>query len=362
MKIFLNGRFLSQNVTGVQRFAMEIIKAIDNELEHQRSFGDGVYLIVPHDTPVKLQLNHIEIVRTKTKLKGHAWEQLILPIATRNHLLVNLCNTAPVLKTNQIVTIHDAAVYSNPKNFSFAFRTWYRFLFSVITKTCRKLTTVSRFSAKELSAYCGVKQDKIMVITAGKEHVLDTEPDCNILMKNDLMGKKYILAVSSNNPNKNFISIVKAFEHLKDIDDLSLVIAGSRNNRIFQEAEGLGRANVKQLGYVDDRELRALYDHALCFVFPSFYEGFGLPPLEAMACGCPVVLSDASCLPEIFQDAALYCDPHQPKEIADQILKLYESDEVREAYKQRGLVHSGKYEWSRGAAQLLSLMNGTKSE
>lgn len=110
------------------------------------------------------------------------------------------------------------------------------------------------------------------------------------------------------------------------------------------------------MGYVSDAELRALYEHAACFVYPSFYEGFGLPPLEAMACGCPVIVSNAASLPEVCGDAALYCNPCSPEDIAEKISLLMADPRLREDLRQKGLERAKQFTWEKCARETFAII------
>lgn len=355
-KFIINGRFLTQSITGVQRYAIELVKQLDNHMEEkiidptQYSF----VLISPQNIKNEVKLKHIPIKNIGI-FKGHLWEQIELPVYCRGELLINLCNVGPIIKRNQFVTIHDAAVFANPKSFTFVFRTWYKILLSLLCKRAKKIVTVSNFSNREIQKYCRVQKNKIKVIYEGKEQVFNCKADINILKKNKLESMKYVLAVSSLNPNKNFQSIIKAIEVLGNIN-VDIVIAGGTNPKVFKRSNKDLRSNVKYLGYVNDGELRALYENAICFIYPSLYEGFGLPPLEAMACGCPVIVSNVASLPEVCGDAALYCDPYSPKDIADKIKLLIANPSLQEELRQKGLERAKLFTWEKCAKETMAVI------
>lgn len=153
MEIYINGRFLMQRVTGVQRFALEIIKQLNKENDFK------FVLLVPKNYKAMHELKHIEI-RKVGNFEGHLWEQIDLVKYVKRKPLINLCNTAPILKKNQIVVIHDAAVYNSPKGFSFLFRNWYKIMFSFISKRTTRILTISDFSTRELIKYLHVDKEK----------------------------------------------------------------------------------------------------------------------------------------------------------------------------------------------------------
>ena len=355
MKLIINGRFLTQQLTGVQRYALELVRALDGLIEK----GDpavqnlSVSLLTPPKAK-RVPLAHIPIVPVG-QLRGHAWEQLELPRYARGSFLLNLCNTAPVSKTRQMVTIHDAAVYGFPQAFSRNFRTLYKTLLPTISRTTAHVLTVSAFSKRELVRYFHVPEDKITVVYLGKEHIFATASDTRVFAKHGFGNRPFLLAVSSMSPNKNFAGIVRALEHLPN-PTFDVVIAGGTNPSVFSQCGGDLPGNVKHLGYVSEGELRALYERAMGFVYPSFYEGFGLPPLEAMACGCPVIVSNAASLPEVCGNAVLYCDPHSPQAIADKIERLVGDETLRNNLRQRGLARAKRFSWDKCARETLAVI------
>ena len=146
---------------------------------------------------------------------------------------------------------------------------------------------------------------------------------------------------------------------LLDDPGIVLVAAGGGNARIFAQAGDLNLDDrrLQRTGYVSDQQLRALYEGAACFVFPSFYEGFGLPPLEAMCCGCPVISSDRASLPEVCGDAALYCDPDDPATLAAQLRRLLDSDALAAELRQAGRQRAAGFTWDRAAREFADLMD-----
>jgi glycosyltransferase involved in cell wall biosynthesis len=269
---------------------------------------------------------------------------------------VSLGNAAPLSKRDQVVTVHDAAVFANPRAFSLPFRVWYGVLLTGLGRVARAVITVSSFSEGELRRYCRIAEAKMRVTYPGKEHVSAVAADGEILWRHGLGRKPFVLAASSMSPNKNFRSVVRAVELLGDAADFEVAIAGGANPKIFGRPEELLPGSVKYLGYVSDGELRALYENAACFVFPSFYEGFGLPPLEAMALGCPVVASYAASMPEVCGDAVLYCDPHDPADLAGQIRRLVGDEDLREDLSRRGLERAERFSWDRCARETLAVI------
>jgi glycosyltransferase involved in cell wall biosynthesis len=354
-KIYINGRFLTQSITGVQRFALEFVKALD-KLIGIGNIGKKFKFVIltPRDIINDIKLNNIKVIPVG-KLKGHLWEQLELPFYSRGELLVNLCNTGPLLKGKQIVTIHDAAVYSKPEGFTKMFVYWYKFLFRVLSIFARRIVTVSEFSKKELTHYCRIMQNKISVVSEGWQHIQQIDSDLDVLQKYEISPKQYLLAVSSLNPNKNFQGIVRAIDWLEGVG-ANIIVTGGTNPKVFNSSKGSLPNNVKYIGYVTDEELKALYEGALGFIYPSFYEGFGLPPLEAMACGCPVIVSNVASLPEVCGNAVLYVDPYSPMDIAEKIKLILSDDRLREALRTKGLKRAKIFSWEKSAKEMLKVI------
>jgi glycosyltransferase involved in cell wall biosynthesis len=348
-RVFINGRFLTQPVTGVQRYAREVVAALDALLAERAPDRTAVEVtLLAPPTAEAMPLEWIAFRRAGRR-SGHAWEQLELPGLSRGGVLLNLCNTAPLAGGAQVVTLHDAAVYRVPRAYSAAFRVWYRVLWKGLAHAAPVICTVSEFSRRELAACLGIPPSRIRVTTESGEHVLATAADARILDAHDLHARPYVLAVSTANPSKNFAAVVRAIELLGE-RGFDFVVAGGVDPRVFARAAAPLPAAVKRVGYVSDAELRALYEHAACFVYPSLYEGFGLPPLEAMLCGCPVLASDAASIPEVCGDAALYCDAWSPGDLAAKLGALMREPALRRTLAERGRAHAARFSWRRAAA------------
>lgn len=357
--IFINGRFFTQPSTGVQRFAFELLNALDMLLESDQTFINSTKIIclVPNKTKGYLlpHWKNIQIV-VSGHLQDNLWEQIELPFLSRQGLLLNLCNIGPIFHFNQITVLHDASVFAVPETYSFLFKMKYRLIMWILGRTSKQILTVSNFSKKELARYLKIRENKISIIPEGCEHILSVSPDENILVDGRLPLTPYLLMVGSSSLHKNINTVIEAIELINDFP-IPLVIAGGSFSNVFKTYNQYESQNIISLGYVTESELRTLFSKAIGFIFPSKYEGFGLPPLEAMACGCPVICSINASIPEICGDAALYFNPYNIDEIASQIEYLVSDSSLRESLKKKGYIRSKLFTWNDSAKMLLKLLS-----
>jgi glycosyltransferase involved in cell wall biosynthesis len=357
LRIFVNGRFGSQPVTGVQRYAGELLRALDRELD--RGTGElaqfSFQLLAPVGATRLPPLEHIA-VRHVGRLSGHRWEQVELPWFARGGLLANLANTGPLLHRSQVVTIHDASAFAIPEAYSPAFRRWYRFLLPALGKVARRVVTDSEFSKAELMRYARIPGEKLRVIPLSGEHIRSVEADRRILDRWSLRPHSYLLTVGSHSPHKNLAVVAEAVERLGS-REFDVVVAGGLNPRVFRTNPIRWGPGVKLTGYVSEGELRALYENAGCFVYPSLYEGFGLPPLEAMSCGCPVIVSQAASLPEVCGSAAVYMDPRAAGSVSSSIIRVMHDPELQERLRGLGRRRAPEFTWARSATALMQVLH-----
>jgi glycosyltransferase involved in cell wall biosynthesis len=353
--IFINGRFLTMTITGVQRYAQELFRALDEVLlDIFPGEAAPIVCFVPPGCSENPRWKKIDL-RVVGKNTGNLWEQIDLPWNAQAGLLFSPANIGPYLHPNQVVTIHDASVFAFPRAYSLAFRMKYRLIYPRMAKVARKIITVSQFSRKELVRYCRFPEERIEVIAHGCEHLSRLVADESILDRCGIRKRSYLLGVGSWSLHKNFDALIKAFQ-LLGRDDLSLVLVGGEFKHIFRSSEKEIPANTIYLRNVRDNELQALYQNAVSLVFPSIYEGFGLPVLEAMSAGCPVICSHASSLPEVGGEAALYFDPHNVQELSDRMRSLLDSDELRESMQLKGKIQSQKFSWKEAARKTWEIL------
>jgi glycosyltransferase involved in cell wall biosynthesis len=347
---YINGKFIAQRMTGVQRFASCLVGSLDQVLPQG---ADWVLLCPPdHQVPALRNIQVRQVGRSGQSL--HAWEQICLPLAARRGRLISLAGSAPLLARRAIAFIHDAAVFDRPDAFAPAFRRWYRFLFRQLARRGVRLLTVSEYSRDRLAHALALDAQRIGVVPEGSDHLVATPTDERILARHKLGATPFLLAVASDNVTKNLPALVAAFGRRRSGTPLRLVIAGGRNERVFA-ASGASAdpPGVVRTGPVSDAELKALYEHATALFFPSTYEGFGLPPLEAMACGCPVAAAAAAAIPEVCGAAALYFDPASQADIGACIDRLVDDAGLRERLRQLGRARASAFQWPASARTLL---------
>lgn len=350
--ILINGKFLASRITGVQRYALELFRHMDTILDEPSFQNLRLVCLVPHEVQVDPGWRQIELRRVGFN-SGNLWEQFDLPIHARGMLLFSPANTGPIFYSNQVITFHDAAVFAVPEAYSTLFRLKYWVIFNILGRSARLVLTDSAFSQGELSHYLGIPRERFRVILLGGDHLREISADVGILQKHALKPKSYLLSVASQSYHKNFVRVLKAAELVGPI--VEFAAAGGSFNQIFQKTELDSRqSNVRVLGYINDRELKALYENALGFIFPSLYEGFGLPILEAMNTGCPVLCSNAASIPEVGGQAVLYFDPQNIEDMASVIRKFLADPALRADLQTRARERAAIFPWELTARKTLT--------
>jgi glycosyltransferase involved in cell wall biosynthesis len=349
LDIYINSRFLTQKITGSQRFAIEISRQLKKLLPEARFVSPKN--IIHYDIAKELE------VESFGRLTGVLWEQLELPIYLRkkgNPLLLNLVNAAPLFYSNIISTIHDVTWKNCPQTYSRLFRLWYDFLIPKIAKKSRIIFTVSDFAKKDISEKLNLYSNNIYVVYAS---VRDKFLFLNLKREN------YILSVASLQPHKNLEGLIKAFIFLKNKNkflDYKLILVGGYNKKVFAKTNlfelSKNREDIVFTGYLSDEKLVEYYNKASLFVFPSFFEGFGIPPLEAMACGCPCVVSNTASLPEVCGDAAYYVNPYDIEDIARGIEKVLSDENLRNDLVKKGFENIKRFSWERSAKKIIEVI------
>ncbi len=358
MEIIINGRFLTQKMTGVQRYAFQLIKEIDSLIEKEeidkKKFQFKIF--APKNIIHKLKLKHIPI-RKIGFLKGHFWEQLELPFYVKNKPLICLGNTAPLislfLNKKMIVTIHDLGFKYFPENYRFLFRTFYSIIIPIILKYAWTIITVSESEKRLILKRYPFVKNKIFAIPQGG--FIETS-----LTPTEIEEKNYLLYIGSLSKKKNLINFLLSFEIIvnKNIPLKAIIIASE--GKIFERVNIKLKPEIKErikfINKVKDQELISYYKNAFCLVFPSLHEGAGIPPIEAMSCGCPVLCSDIPVLRERCNEAVIYFNPYSPEDIAEKIIFLFENPKLREELIKRGYERAKIFKWEDTAKRTIKLL------
>jgi glycosyltransferase involved in cell wall biosynthesis len=361
MRLGINGRFLSaRRITGVERVAHEVARRmLESERHDVLCFADA------SRAHAFAGERGVPVAMGAGALRRHLWEQCQLPELARRlgvQWLYNPINTAPVAVRDQVVVIHDAAFLSPNASQTLAFRTLYTQLATRLVQTARGIVTVSEFSRGELIERLGARPEQVRVVPNGVSPHFRPQPADGVRRAHGLP-PDYVLYVGSLEPRKNLRVLLQALRLLAErrrLEGHRLVLVGCRGAN-FQD-DGLATAiaqageRVQVLGYVPDHDLPALYAGATAFVYPSLYEGFGLPPLEAMACGAPVIASAAAAIPEVVGDAGLLFPPHDAEALADALARLIADASLRGELSRRGLARAAHFSWDQAAQRTLAFM------
>jgi len=341
--IIVNARFLTQPITGVQRFAIEISRLL--KLRFQ---GDIRFITCPGIIHQKIAKElDAEVVGVN---KSHVWEQVDLYLyLLRNGspLLLSLGFTGPLLYKNQIVSIHDVAFKLYKDTFSKSFSSVYNFVVPRVAKRCLHIITVSHSAKHELVKEFDLPESKIQVVYNGISSVF--RKNKKVIFKKP--AKPYILTVSSHHPRKNYKRLIQAFEHLK-VKDVDLYVIGNFINHFAHKKDYQENSNVKFLTNVSDEELLGYYQNAELFVFPSLYEGFGIPVIEAMSQHLRCVISDIPVFREIGDESVIYIDPLNVQSITDGIKKGLLNPTKTQHYPKLE-----KFNWENSAESVSNLLN-----
>ncbi|WP_293943152.1 MULTISPECIES: glycosyltransferase family 4 protein [unclassified Sphingobacterium] len=345
--IYINGRFLTQSITGVGRFALEISKALQKQ-------SVEFTLLVPKKYKNKLGNDYGLNIRFIGSGDSHIWEQLSLAffMLTQNDaLLINFTGLGPILYKNKLMTIHDLSFLHEPKWFSKGYYYFYKYMTPIAARNSKHIITVSEFSKKEIIKYLGIAANKIQVVYNGNSFTRNT----NGTVK---QSKGFILGVSSLDPRKNHRLLLQAFGQLSKKIDLDLILVGKAEQHLnFNiDIKDFDASRVRFTGYISDVELQELYAQATLFIYPSLYEGFGIPPLEAIYFNCPVLIADIPVFREIFQDSAVYFNPQSKQDLEERILFCLDNlDEIRLSDIQRSVILD-KYKWTNSVLKIIELL------
>jgi glycosyltransferase involved in cell wall biosynthesis len=353
MPLAVNCRFLEREMRGIGRYALGLASGLASD--------DRVVTLTSRRVAPHLEAAaHALGVRRIGPLTGPIWEQTTLPAWLYAHgspALLNLVNTAPLAYGRQAAVIYDLSYVRHPASYTFQFLCLYRALIPRVARHARVIITLSEYTRQEIIAMFRVPSDRVRVV-----HGFVADEILRLAARAaDEKRDNYALTVSSLHARKNLRATIEAFRRAC-VPGLRLRIVGDVGD-VFRGADlsDLNGDDVELIGSVTDEELVRLYKRARVLLYPSLYEGFGLPPLEAMACGCPVVASRVASLPEVCGDAAAYCDPLEIDSIAAAIRTVCESPEGWSQFAHRARARAGKFTLDNSLKQLREALRAIDS-
>ncbi len=338
-----NTRALSNVHTGVQRYADEILKRLHGSIS-TISPSVGTHGV-----------------------RGHLWEQFVLPRLLDGRTLWSPCNSGPLNIENQVISVMDIAPLDHPEWVSRKFASWYRFITPRLVRKVRSVITISEYSRSRLLHHFPDIENKIFVthLAADTKFAPSDEESINrVISKYKIPSRSFVLALGSLEPRKNLANLFEAWRicHRMIPEEICLIIAGGAGiGRVFgsNTLERL-KTNIPPrtyfIGYVGDSDLPALYSGAMLLTYLSLYEGFGLPPLEAMACGTPVLVSNTTSLPEVVGDCGLMANPKNIDEISTKLLQITSDSDLLKKLSSKSLIRSDFFSWDKTASKTMQIL------
>jgi glycosyltransferase involved in cell wall biosynthesis len=341
--LVINARVTAFAMGGQQRVAHEVMKRLPNAA-----------LIMPS--------------KPLGGLKGHVWEQAVLPLRASGRLLWSPSATGPLLYRHQVVTVHDTAFFDVPEYFAPSFVRLYQALVPRLARSVAKVVTVSEFSRQQMAKHVGLSAEKIEVIPNGvAQHFTPCSPAALAATRAALdLPQRYILVQATSDKRKNLARTLDAWRAVAPAlpPDLHLVISGNLSRaHVFGDASdiNLEGPRMRVIGYVAEEHMGPLMAGAEAFLFASLYEGFGLPVLEAMAAGTPVITGNSTALPEVAGDAALLVDARSVNAIGSAILDMIERPLLAQTLKTRGFQRARRFTWDKAAERYGAIFEGLEA-
>lgn len=348
--VYINGRFLCHKMDGISRFSLEICKQL-------RKTDLDFRIIIPSWLDYE-NTENFKIIKYGN-FKSHFWEQIDLLLFLKingNPLLLNLSGLGALFYKNQIITIHDLSFFENKNWFSKTYTFFYRNATPVLAKKALKILTVSNFSKNEIIKHLKVDDKKVIVIYNAVANHFDkkeaTKTSSPVIV--NIIENKYILAVSSIDPRKNLERLIDSFLEL-NLADYKLVLVGKTSSHFNIKLNSVSK-NIIFTGFVNDSDLSLLYKKCQFFIYPSLYEGFGIPPLEAMKSDCAVIVSDIPSLKEVCSSAAVYVNPLDNESIKSGILTLINDSSLKSDLKLKAKLRSDFFQWEISAQKVYSII------
>jgi glycosyltransferase involved in cell wall biosynthesis len=372
MKIGFSTSVIQRGKTGVAQYVFALLKA----LESIATTEQFVLFVLEQDKPLfdklsnRFELNILD-EKYRPPVKNILWHQLHLPHLARQ-LELDLLHVPSYRRMlwrspcPRIATIHDLAPFHVSKKYDLARMLYGRFVVKQLARVQERIITVSENTARDIERFFRIPRHRLKVIHNGLDHQRFYPQDATrafgvALDKFKLERPFFLYVARLEHPGKNHVRLIDAFDQFKSQtkSDWLLALGGSDwhgAEAIHQRiAHSPFKEEIRTLGFVADDELPTLYSAASAFVYPSLFEGFGLPPIEAMACGCPVICSARGSLAEVVQQAALIVEPEDTSSMADALVKFYSNSKLRDDFRLKGLLRAADFSWKRAALETLAL-------
>ena len=362
MKIGIDAReFLPGRMTGIGRYLWHFLQyATTSNNPHEYVLFCNQETFVPFDHPI------LKMVIIREKITP-LWDQILLPLNIAKEkidvFLTPYIKAPFFLPSNMILIINDLIPLFFPEEHGLVKRLYFRFMSGKSARRAKRIITISENSKDDIVKFCRLPADKIMVVHLGVEERFRS-PDIRKeeIRRKYTLPQKFILYVGNLSPHKNVQGLIKSYAVLPVNlrKQYKLVLGAPKSGKYFSYIEKVIREmklaqNVLFTDFIEEKDLPAVYHMSSLFAFPSFYEGFGLPPLEAMACGCPVVSSNTSSMPEVLGDAALFFNPYNAEEMSFAIRQMLEDESLRDKFRQKGLERAKLFTFEKMTNRILNI-------
>lgn len=289
-------------------------------------------------------------------MRGHLWEQASLPARLGGRLLWSPANTGPLAVRKQVLSVMDMSPLDNPERLNPKFAAWYGFLLPKLLRRVRSVLTISEFSRDRILHHVPEIADRVQVTPLAADprfKQADAAQTDAVRKKFAIPTPHYLIGLGSLEPRKNLPRLFEAWRIAQQRlpDDVSLVIAGGAGKSIVFANQEFGELPSRTIltGRVEDDDLPALYTGAIASIYVSLYEGFGLPPLESMSCGTPVIASNAGAIPEVVGNSAILVDPLNTESIADGIARMVGDTAMQQKLGELALKRAALFNWNETA-------------
>lgn len=367
MRILIDLTSLADNFSGIERYAASISREMLSCKEHTFIFlfKDEIHtMFLDYKDAENVEM--IVIPRCKKLI----FNQVKLPLEIYRHTAdwyLFMAFPVPLLlfKKNMVSTIHDICCWDCPETMNGMSKWYFRISHRVAVWKCKRIITISQFSQERIVQKLRYPREKIWLIYCGVDEQFIkyayNDAKASFVREKYHLPQQYLLSLSTLEPRKNLRLLVEAYRKvvLDEKIDTPLVLAGRRGWKMDKLLEGIEDAVKEKIhftGFIDEEDLPEVYGNAKCFIFPSMYEGFGIPPLEAMACGTPVLSSDATSLPEVLSDTALYFENENVVELMNEMCVVLESNENVAIAVNKRFQQIQKFKWDEHASRLIKML------